>query len=58
VRSVYDFQSDRRLSYDLHSRTESVDTMEMRLKAMIQQYMHRMVNDELTCRSQSDKEEK
>lgn len=58
VRSVYDFQSDRRLSYDLHSRTESVDTMEMRLKAMIQQYMHRMVNDELTGRSRSGVEEK
>ena len=58
VRSVYDFQSDRMLSNDLRNRAVRVDTMEKRLKAIVQQYMHRMVNDELTVQSLTGEEEK
>ena len=58
VRSVYDFQSDRKLTIDLRGKALPIDSMEQRLEAIIQQYMYRMVNDEMTCRPQKRNEEK
>lgn len=58
VRSVYDFQLDRNLAIDLSGKALPIDSMEQRLEAIIQQYMYRMVNDEMTYRSQQGNEEK
>lgn len=54
VTGVYDFREDRYLKHNL-SKTiapERIAPMEDYLKAYIQQYIHRMVNNELTVKSE------
>lgn len=48
VRSAYDFKHDRMLLEDLSDGSSLQEEMQKRLKSVIQQYMYRMVNDELT----------
>lgn len=49
LRAVYDFRSDTLLMHNLVGTVE-VDEMETKLKAIIQQYMQRMNNNELVLR--------
>lgn len=51
TRSVYRFKQDRLLVANVADSLMAQRKMESRLKATIQQYMYRMVNDELVCRA-------
>lgn len=55
VRSIFDFKSDRMLTYDLKNGPASSEEMQVCLKAAVQQYMYRMVNDELVYRPVGEK---
>ncbi|MFA6885183.1 MAG: LTA synthase family protein, partial [Paludibacteraceae bacterium] len=50
VKSVYDYRNDRMLKHDLKDRMPQQKRMEDLLKANIQQYMVRMVNNDLTVK--------
>lgn len=50
VKAVYDFKSDRMLQNNLKGKVAEQDSMELLLKANLQQYFTRMINNDLTVK--------